>query len=87
MVALTRGPRGLDLVRTADRDSIGALLAATRETYGACRAGEPEEGDGQTSARVRLECDGGPLDLEITRRVDRIESIRFSPPPDAVCTP
>ena len=35
MAALTRGPRGLDLVRTADRDSIGALLAATRETYGA----------------------------------------------------
>jgi hypothetical protein len=84
--AMSRGPRALELTRSTDRAAIGALLAATRERYGSCRMGKPQEGDGDAQARVRLECDGGPLDLTVTKARGRIESLQLEPPDGAACT-
>jgi CubicO group peptidase (beta-lactamase class C family) len=85
--AMTRGPRDLTLGAELARDSIGTLLAEARERYGSCRIEAPQEGDGETHARVRLECDRGALDLTIARGAGKIRSLHFEPPSVAACTP
>jgi CubicO group peptidase (beta-lactamase class C family) len=85
--AFARGPLALDLGSNVDRNAVGALLTHVRSSYGACRAGAPLQGDGERSARVRLDCDRGALDLAISRSGGRISALQFEPPANAACAP
>jgi CubicO group peptidase (beta-lactamase class C family) len=85
MEAFARGPRGLEVASSVDRSAVGALLADARAGYGACRAGAPLEGDGERETRIRLDCERGPLDLEIVRTGKRISAIHIAPPASEAC--
>jgi CubicO group peptidase (beta-lactamase class C family) len=85
--AMARGSRSLELATGTSRDAVGALLTATREQYGQCRLDSPQEGDGDKRARVRLDCDRGPLELSIARHDGKIESMELEPPFTVSCTP
>ncbi len=63
-------------------------LEALRITYGNCRVGETLAGDGSKQARVRFECDRGPLEAQM--RFDaggKLREVSFSKPPDVSCVP
>ncbi len=87
LAGMATGPDALLLPTKIDRSAIGALLQSYREAWGACRAGEPQGGDGTTNTRVRLECDRGPLDLTVSLDDGEISDIVFAPPPGTVCVP
>lgn len=86
MDAFSRGTRALDLAAGVNRGAIETLLTSTRASHGSCRVGAPLEGDGEHKIRIRLDCERGPLDLEVERAGNRIAAIRATPPPDAACT-
>lgn len=85
--AFVRGSQDLRLTAQVDRAALAARLENVRLQYGACRAGEPLEGDGATRTVVKLDCDRGPLDLSLGLEGDRISRLRFSRSADAVCPP
>jgi CubicO group peptidase (beta-lactamase class C family) len=71
-----------------DRARLQRQLDALRVFYGACRVGETLGGDGRQTARLRLECDRGPLNVSL--RLDenhKLTSASFSRPPDVTCVP
>lgn len=87
LAGMTTGPDALSLPPAVDRSAIGALLQSYREAWGACRAGEPQGGDGTTNTRVRLDCDRGPLDLTLSLDDAGISGVAFASPPGTVCVP
>ncbi len=71
-----------------DKARLQRQLEALRISYGTCRAGETLGGDGKASARLRLECDRGPMNVSL--RLDengKLTSASFSRPPDVSCVP
>ena len=63
----TNEPAPLDalLAPAADRAATGRMLGAAAR-WGACRPAEVLDGDGTQSARVRLTCERGALDLSVS---------------------
>jgi CubicO group peptidase (beta-lactamase class C family) len=71
-----------------DRTRLQAQLHAIGERYGACRAGEALDGDGNGAARVRFQCARGALD--VTLQLDeagRLQAASFAVPRDTTCVP
>jgi hypothetical protein len=63
-------------------------LESLRAAYGSCRMGEVTGGDGQTEARVTLDCDLAPLELQYRIDADgKVASATFAKPPGAICGP
>ena len=75
------GP-GLDVRATAAR-----LAAAS--AWGACTIGDVLDGDGSTTASVRLSCARGPLVLRLSLdgKTGRITRLSLAPSTDATCVP
>jgi hypothetical protein len=54
--------------------------------YGACRLGEALSGNGKTTARLRLDCARGPLDLQLRLGDDgKLRESTFAKPPGEAC--
>jgi hypothetical protein len=71
-----------------DKAKLQRQLDALRIFYGSCRTGETLGGDGKTTARLRFECDRGPMNVSL--RLDengKLTSATFFRPPDVSCVP
>ena len=62
---------------------------ATPAAWGRCTRGEVLQGDGETTSVVRLDCERGRLDAEITldKASGGLSSSRLSPADDEACVP
>jgi len=60
-----------------------------RLANGPCRVGAPLDGDGVSSARVRLLCERGTVDatVEVDPSTGRLSLASFASPPEATCVP
>ncbi|MGH9723024.1 MAG: serine hydrolase, partial [Bryobacteraceae bacterium] len=70
-----------------DLAALGRRIDAARPVYGACRAGEPVSGDGVTSARVRLSCDLGQLDINLRAESGKLTAVTLAAAPGTYCAP
>ncbi len=63
-------------------------MAALRNSHGNCRVGETVSGDGKKQARVRFECDRGPVEVQM-RFGDgaKLREVTFVRPSDTPCVP
>jgi hypothetical protein len=73
---------------SVDRSRLRAQLTAVREEHGACRVGPALDGDGSRQARLRLECDRGPVEASLQLdEAGALTGATFAPPPGATCAP
>jgi CubicO group peptidase (beta-lactamase class C family) len=71
-----------------DRSRLHAHLRAIGDRYGACRVGAPLDGDGVHVARLRFDCDRGPLVVSLALDdAGRVSEASFSAPDHATCVP
>jgi hypothetical protein len=78
------------LAPTVDAQATRKALAYVGLDHGACKLGEPVAGDGATSARFRLSCTSGVVELSVTvdPATERVTRLRTAPPrTSAYCTP
>jgi CubicO group peptidase (beta-lactamase class C family) len=71
-----------------DRTRLRAEIHSIGDRYGACRLGPALDGDGARAARVRFDCDRGPL--EVSLQLDeggRLSAASFASPRDTTCVP
>lgn len=78
-----------DLAAAAlDRTRLQAQLHAIGDRYGSCRVGPALDGNGAGAARIRFECDRGPL--EVSLQMDdagRLSAASFASPRETACLP
>lgn len=87
LAAITRGSQYLRPAKALDKTALAARLEDVRLQYGACRVGEPVEGDGKARTVVKLDCDRGPLQLTVGLGGDQLSEVRFDRPAGVICLP
>ena len=85
--AIATGARDLRLAPKLNRRDLSATLESTRLVYGSCRLSDAIEGDGVAKSRFMLECDRGPLELDLSLEEGRIASATFAQSKDVTCPP
>jgi CubicO group peptidase (beta-lactamase class C family) len=84
-----RAPEAGDLVAPGlDPLSVARTLGAAA-AWGRCRVGEVRSGGGDREATVRLRCDQGELDAQVTTADggERLAALRLVPAPGQACVP
>ncbi len=85
--ALSRGAHDLRLTAKAERATVAAVLEAARLTHGACKPGQVLGGDGDSQARLKLDCDRGALEMTLTAEQGRLARVALRPGAEAACIP
>jgi len=71
-----------------DRTRLQAQLGAIGDHHGACRVGPVLDGDGARAARLRFDCERGPLEVSLQLdEAGRLSAASFASPRDATCVP
>jgi hypothetical protein len=71
-----------------DRTRLQAQLQAVGDRYGACRVGPALDGDGARAARLRFDCDRGPLEASLQLDdAGRLSAASFASPRETTCVP
>ena len=70
-----------------DRANLRRQLAAMAALHGACRAGDPVEGDGRTRATVTLACEQRPVNakVDLDDASGKVTDVEFGEPEGATC--
>jgi len=86
--AASGGEASSALASFGDRQALARQLTALTASYGQCAIRDVLSGDGQTDARVSLQCDRGGIDLAVHADADgRLDRARFIQPRDTPCVP
>jgi CubicO group peptidase (beta-lactamase class C family) len=76
------------LASSVDAAALLRQLEALRDDYGTCAVGATLNGNGSTSARVRLTCERGQTDLVVRAASDgRLERVQFASTAGEPCVP
>ena len=76
------------LASSVDAAAISRQLEALRADYGTCTVGPTLNGNGSTSARVRLTCEHGQTDVMVRAGTDgRLERVQFPAAAGEPCVP
>ena len=76
------------LAPSVERQAVASQLTALAASYGHCAIRDALSGDGQTDARVSLQCDRGAIDLVVHADAEgRLDRARFIQPRDTPCVP
>ena len=76
------------LASFGERQAVASQLTALTASYGQCAIRDVLSGDGQTDARVSLQCDRGAIDLVVHADAEgRLDRARFIQPRDTPCVP
>jgi hypothetical protein len=71
-----------------DATELGRQLDGLRNSHGSCRGGETLGGDGNMNIRVLLECERGPVELQLRLNEERkILEAAFARPSGVTCEP
>jgi len=75
------------LAAAVDKASLRRELAALTALHGACRSGEPVDGDGHLKTTVPLTCDQRPVNATVTLEdlSGKVSAVTFGKPDGATC--